>query len=108
MYLYLAIFWLVVGVLLQVYWDVVAPYSLLPPDRTRPVMGAIFFVLFSYNIVRWRLARAMEQARREAEAMAHPPPKHATPVEYDPAFDFSKPSVVDEKPADEAKKDPPA
>jgi len=71
-------------------------------------MGAIFFVLFSYNIVRWRLSRAMQQAKLESDAMAHPRPKHATPVEYDPTFDFSKPNVVDEKPADEAKKKPPA
>src|SRR2546422_1074578 len=66
MYLYLAMFWLVTGVLVQIFWSELAPLAQFPINRN--MMGAVFFVLFSYNFIRWRLARAMQQARREAEA----------------------------------------
>ncbi len=98
MYLILAICWLTVGILVQIYWDTIGPAAQIPVDRV--VMGVIFFVLFSYNFFRWRMQRALHRAR-EAQEMELPPRPRVIHREYDPTFDFSKPD--DEKP-----KDPPA
>ena len=89
MYLYLALFWLVLGVLAQIYWDTLQPHAYIPVDR--PVFGFIFFVLFSYNFVRWRMARMLRQSQEDTSA---PPPRpRVIHREYDPTFDFSKPDA---------------
>jgi hypothetical protein len=92
-YLFLACFWLVVGVLVQMYWTTLQPRMLIPVDRG--VMGFIFFVMFSYCFIRWRLARIRQQAIEEANEPP-PRPRHAEePI--DPAFDFSDKKSDDEK-----------
>ncbi len=96
MYLYLALFWLVVGVLAQVYWETLRDHAFVPVDRA--VLGFIFFVLFSYNLIRWRLARMMRRTQEDADEM--PPRPRVIHSEYDPTFDFSKPDADDKKPDD--------
>ncbi|MSQ95381.1 MAG: hypothetical protein EXR98_12590 [Gemmataceae bacterium] len=95
MYLFLATFWLVLGILVQVFWDSIATFSHFSADRT--VMAVIFFVLFSYNFFRWRMQRALRKAN-EVDAQELPPRPRVVHREYDPTFDFSKP--------DDEKKDP--
>jgi len=96
-YLYLAIFWLVVGVVAQIFWEKLQPMAYIPVDRT--VLGFIFFVLFMYNFMRWRMRRMMQQANTDA---GEPPPRpRVVNREYDPNLDFTKPD-------DDKKTDPPA
>jgi hypothetical protein len=93
MNLYLAIFWLVLGVLVQVFWTTVEPHATFHVDRT--FMGVVFFVLFSYNFIRWRMQCMMRRGRDDTN---EPPPKpRAIHREYDPTFDFSKPDPDDQK-----------
>lgn len=84
MYLMLAIFWLIVGVLLQIYWDALQPWANIPVDRF--ILGAILFVLFSYNFFRWRLA-VMQQ--RTVKEDSEPPPRPRVEREYNPELDFT-------------------
>jgi hypothetical protein len=84
----------------QLYWDVLAPYSILPADRSRPIMAGIFLLFFAYNLMRWRLARAAQQAQRSGHSDQGKRPTRPTPVEYDPTFDFSKPDITDKEPKD--------
>jgi hypothetical protein len=98
-YLFLAFFWLVVAVLLQIYWTTLEAHAFIPVDRS--VAGFACFVLFSYNFIRWRMSRVREQARQEADEPP-PRPRHSDqPI--DPTFDFSDPRSEDEQ-----KKDRPA
>jgi hypothetical protein len=91
LYLYLALFWLSVGVTVQVFWEPISQHAMIPVSRT--MMGAIFFILFCYNFVRWRMGRVLNQIKRDAE---EPPRRRTHPnAEYDPTLDFSKP---DDKP----------
>jgi Na+-transporting methylmalonyl-CoA/oxaloacetate decarboxylase gamma subunit len=58
-------------------------------------MGVIFFVLFIYNFIRWRMARMLQ---RMADDTTEPPPQpKVIHREYDPAFDFSEPEAADAK-----------
>jgi hypothetical protein len=98
-YLVLALFWLGVGVLVQIFWRDLEGHSFLPVDRRLAGFG--FFVLFSYNFLRWRMARVREQAIREFHEMPARPRRREEPI--DPAFDFSEPNAEDKQ-----KKDPPA
>jgi hypothetical protein len=105
MYLCLAIFWFVSGVLLQYCWTDVAPFLQIPGDRNREIMGVIFFVLFSYNFFRWRMERMLRRAKEEANK---PPPKRPVVLgDYDPTFDISKSGPGEAKPNGNEKKDPP-
>ena len=97
MYLYLAIFWLVVGVIAQFFWDTLQEHAYIPVDRT--VFGIIFFVLFSYNFLRWRMARMMHQSFDDT---VEPPPRpKVVHREYDPSLDFSKPDPDGDPPTKE-------
>lgn len=98
-YLFLALFWFTVGVLVQVFWRDLEGHAFLPVDRN--VAGFAFFVLFSYNFIRWRMGRLRERAIREANEMPPRPRRRDEPI--DPTFDFSDPNAQD-KP----RKDPPA
>ena len=98
MYLFLALFWFGFGIVLQVYWDTLKDHAYLPVDRE--VVGFICFVFFSFNFIRWRLARMRQQASQDAKEL---PPKPRV-VEYDPTFDFSKPKP---KPEDGSANKPP-
>ena len=89
MHLALAIFWVAFAVVVQYYWDALKDHTFIPVDRT--IMGFIFFVLFSYNFIRWRLGRS----RDRWEQVPHEPPTR--PRVTDPTFDFS-----------DEKKEPPA
>ena len=89
MHLYLAFFWLVMGVIMQVYWTELSRLAFIPVDRT--VLSFIFFALFSYNFIRWRVRRIIERNQREAKEALH---RHRrADVESDPALDFSDPKV---------------
>ena len=91
MYLYLAIFWLVIGVLVQIYWDTLEEHANFRVDRT--LMGVVFFVLFSYNLIRWRMRRMIQRVEDDPS----PPPRpRVVHREYDPNLDFTKP---DDKPS---------
>jgi hypothetical protein len=82
-YLYLAIFWLVLGVMLQYYWDTLARVAFIPISRE---LVAIFcFVLISYNMLRWRMARAAEKAHWQSNEPPPPKPRR----EFDPASDLA-------------------
>ncbi len=91
MYLFLALVWLIVGVLVQVFWTSLQPIMRIPIDRT--LVGIIIFVLFIYNFIRWRLARMrVEQPTK---------PRFPTRIvegEYDPNLDFSKEEPRNEPP----------
>lgn len=99
MYLFLAFFWLAVGIVTQIYWDTLQAHAFIPVPRM--VFGFILFVLFSYNMVRWRMARMMRQQREDTTEL--PPRPKVIHREYDPTFDFSRPESNEEP-----KKDPPA
>jgi hypothetical protein len=90
-YLFLAVFWLVVGVLIQVFWETLQPLARIPVDRT--AMGFICFLLFSYSLVRWRMVRMLQRAREESNEPRRPRRRAEQPI--DPTFDFS-----DRKPED--------
>jgi hypothetical protein len=96
-YLFLAFFWIGVAVVLQLYWETVVRHAYIPVDRN--VVSFVCFVLFSYNFIRWRMARIRDRVQQEA---LEPPPRPRRIEEYDPTFDFS-----DAKPADAPKKDAP-
>ncbi len=55
MYIGLAIFWLAVGIILQVYWETLKDRALIPIDRG--LMALICFIMFTFCIFRWRMAR---------------------------------------------------
>ena len=86
MYLGLAIFWLVVGVLIQVFWTTLQPRAHIPVDQT--AMGFICFLLFSYSFIRWRMMRMLRRSRDEA---AEPPRRRRAESPIDPTFDFTDP-----------------
>ena len=72
MYLCLAIFWFVVGVLLRIYWQDVQAF--LHNDSFNPnVVSFVCFVLFCYNMIRWRMMRALAKLRDKAA----PPPRRS-------------------------------
>lgn len=86
MYLYLALFWLGVGVILQVFWEGISEFAHIPVDRM--VVALFCFVLMSYNFTRWRIAQMMkkaEQKLREPSARVR-----LDPANYDPNLDFTK------------------
>ncbi len=93
LHLCLALFWLVTGVLVQIFWNDVKPHAYIPVSRE--VMGVIFFILFSYNFIRWRMARMMQ---RTDDDTTEPPRPKVIHREYDPTFDFSKDEKKDEPP----------
>jgi hypothetical protein len=85
MHLYLAIFWLVIGVLGQVYWETLKQHAYIPVERA--TFALIFVVLFGYNFMRWRLTR---MAQRSYHDDSPPPPKpRVVEHEYNPELDFS-------------------
>ncbi|MBI3823027.1 MAG: hypothetical protein HY289_10170 [Planctomycetes bacterium] len=85
-YLFLAFFWIVVAVIVQIYWDVLKQHAFIPIDRT--VMGFIFFLLFSYNFLRWRMARSRQQQWEQIPQEPPPRPRVVDPPP-DATFDFS-------------------
>ena len=85
MYLFLAIFWLVVGVLIQVFWTTLKPLARIPVERE--TMGFICFLLFSYSLVRWRMVRMLQRAREVPDLPRRP--RHRAEPPIDPTFDFS-------------------
>lgn len=93
LYLVLAFFWLVSGVIIQVFWHELSRHLNFPVGRE--AMGVVFFILFSYNFVRWRMSRRVRHAPDDDT----PPPRPRVVKEYDPTFDFSK--------DDDSKKNPP-
>ncbi len=93
MYLVLAIFWLVVGLILQVFWTTLQPLARIPADRT--TMGVICFILSLYCFVRWRMMLALRRARHVDEEL-HWRRRDAV-RRIDPTFDFSDPQSDDEK-----------
>jgi hypothetical protein len=96
-YLFMSGFWLVVCVAFLVFW----PHLPIDPTTRMPMAG-FALVMFGYNLVRWRLGRLQERARREEEE--RPPPRRRRDTEdIDPAFDFS-----DAEPRQDEKKPPPA
>lgn len=97
LYLMLALFWLMLGIFVQVFWTSISSAMNIPIDRT--LMGVIFFILFLYNFVRWRMTQMLQRNREEREPPRRPAP--AEKLEYDPALDFTKPTPEEEK------KDPP-
>jgi hypothetical protein len=119
LHLCLAAFWLVAGVLVQIFWNDVQPHMVIPVSRE--VMGVIFFILFSYNFIRWRMARMLQ---RPDDDTTEPPRPKVIHRQYDPTFDFSKPDaepkdtgimdkarregIVDPNKKTEEKKEPPA
>ena len=85
MYLVLAIFWVILAVVLQIFWDTLARHAYIPVDRS--IVSFVCFVLFSYNFIRWRMARSLAQAHEQSNEPPPPRPRR----EYDPTFDFSDP-----------------
>ena len=83
MHLYLAIFWLVVGVIGQVYWDTLKDRMNVPIERSTFLL--IFVVLFGYNFMRWRMTRMAERSVSDA---SDPPPRPRVKREYNPDLDF--------------------
>jgi hypothetical protein len=97
-YLFLAFFWLVLGVLAQIFWADLERHAIVRIDRS--IGGFVFFVLFSYNIIRWRLARVRKDAIYEPNET--PSRRRRADQPIDPTFDIS-----DSNPQDDKKKDPP-
>ena len=93
MYLFLAAFWLVVGVLIQVFWETLQPLARIQADRT--AMGFICFLLFSYSLVRWRMVRMLRRAREEPDLPRRH--RHRAEQPIDPTFDFSDRKPDDDK-----------
>jgi hypothetical protein len=86
-YLGLAIFWFVVGVLIQAFWTTLQPRAHIPVDRS--AMGFICFILFSYSFIRWRIMRMLQRSRDEAAEPRRRRHRAESPI--DPSFDFSDP-----------------
>ena len=85
MYLYLAIFWLIVGIILQVFWEIISKLAHIPVDRM--VVALFCFILMSYNFTRWRINQLMSRAERK---LSEPPrPARREREEYDPNLDFT-------------------
>jgi hypothetical protein len=84
-YLGLAVFWLVIGVLMQMFWTTLQPRMMIPVDRS--VMGFICFILFSYSFVRWRMMSGW--GYRQPEKSDLPPRPRRVDEPIDPNFDFS-------------------
>jgi hypothetical protein len=91
-YLILALFWLVLAVVLQIFWETLREHAYIPVDRS--IVGFVCFVLFSYNFIRWRMARVRAQAYEQLNAPPPPRPHR----EYDPTFDFSDPQEKKSEP----------
>ena len=91
MYQFLAIFWLIIGVLIQVFWTTLQPLARIPADRL--TMGFICLLLFCYSLVRWRMARMLQRSPQEPDEPRRP--RHRAEQPIDPTFDFS-----DRKPDD--------
>ena len=102
LYLVMAGFWLIVGVTAQFYWEDLRPLMNIPVDRT--VAGVVFFILFSFNFIRWRMQRAAQRHDSEEHS-----PRRSRVVhrEYDPTFDFSDTKPNDAKPPNGFKEGPP-
>jgi Na+/glutamate symporter len=83
-HLYLAIFWLVLGVIGQFYWDTLREHMYIPVERA--TFGLIFVVLFGYNFFRWRMER---MAKRTVTENTEPPPRPHVREEYNPELDFT-------------------
>lgn len=88
MYLYLALFWLGVGIVLQVFWESISAVAHIPVDRM--VVAFFCFILMSYNFTRWRIAKMMNHAQQKLRE----PRPHARREreEYDPNLDFTRQS----------------
>ncbi len=85
MYFYLACFWFIVGVLAQIFRADLEP--VLGEQRIN-VMSFLCFVLLCYNMIRWRMTRALKQALEKANE--HRERARHVEREPDPTFDFSK------------------
>jgi hypothetical protein len=93
MYLYLAMIWLIIGVVVQVFWTTLAPRMRIPVDRT--VMGGICLFLVCYCLLRWWMARMLTTTKHQERE----PPSKPRAFEYHPDLDFSK--LDEPKPPDE-------
>ena len=91
-YLILAIFWLAVAVVLQLFWETLKEHAFIPVDRS--LMGFICFIMFSYCFIRWRMARTRAQAFEQTNLPPPPRPRR----EYDPTLDFSEPQEKKSEP----------
>lgn len=90
MYLFLAFFWLSLAVILQYYWDTLERHAYIPVHRN--VVSLLCFVVFSYNFVRWRMARVRQRTIEQAQPL---PPRPRVIRAPDPTFDFSDPKPED-------------
>jgi hypothetical protein len=93
-YLYIAFFWLGVGAVLQIFWFDIEPTlrnSHFTVDRS--LLGLLCFVLFSYNFIRWRMARMLQRARQKDDD----PPRRRADQKIDPTFDFTDRKTPDER-----------
>jgi hypothetical protein len=95
-YLYLALFWLGVGIILQVFWDGISEFAHIPVSRM--VVGLFCFVLMSYNSTRWRISHMMMNAQRKLDEPK--PYARRERGEYDPNLDFTKMDSDKPKPHD--------
>ena len=94
MYLYLALFWLSVGIILQVFWEGISEFAHIPVSRM--VVALFCFVLMSYNFTRWRIAQIMRNAEQK---LSEPKPfARREREEYNPNLDFTKQSDETDKP----------
>jgi hypothetical protein len=84
-YLYLALFWLGVGIILQVFWESISTLAHIPVDRM--AVGLFCFILMTYNFTRWRIGQIMKRAEQKVREL--PPHARREPVEYDPNLDFT-------------------
>ena len=87
MHIYLAIFWFIVGVVVNVYWETLEQHRFVPVSRE--IVTFACFVLFSYNLIRWRLARSYARSQEELPTLP-PRPRVEKSDEYNAEFDFSK------------------
>ena len=96
-YLFLAFFWIAVAVVFQVFWETLERHAFIPVPRH--LVSVLFFVLFSYCFIRWRVTQVMQ--RTHVEDLEPPPRPRVVDPEPDSTFDFSKPDPKDEpkKPA---------
>jgi hypothetical protein len=80
-YLFLALFWLGIGILLQVFWESISEFAHIPVNRTS--VGVFCLILMSYNFLRWRLSQGTVHRARPMETRRES-------REYDPNFDFTR------------------